>query len=260
MTNSKRMPALFIGHGSPMNAIEDNDYTRNWVRIAQRIPKPEAILVISAHWFTDGSRITDDAHPKMVYDMYGFPDALYEVKYMAKNSPELAYETKSLIKRDVMIDNSWGYDHGTWSVLCRMYPKADIPVIQLSVDGSADAEIQFEIGRQIGALRDKGILILGSGNVVHNLSKLDWEMAQGGFPWAVEFDETIKDKIIQRHYREVVNYRTAGQSAFLAVPTPDHFFPLLTVLGASREDDRLSVFNDSCTMGSLSMTCYLFGQ
>ena len=192
---TKKMPALFIGHGSPMNAIEDNQYTRNWIEIAGEFPKPKAILAISAHWYTDGSRITDEAHPKMVYDMYGFPDELYKVLYEAKGAPELAHLTKDLIKRDVKIDNSWGYDHGTWSVLCKMYPEADIPVYQLSVDSSASAQTHFKIGQEISALREKGVLILGSGNVVHNLSKISWEM-EGGHPWAVDFDNYIKNKII----------------------------------------------------------------
>ena len=253
----KKMPVLFIAHGTPMNAIEDNEYTRNWTKIASEIPKPKAILAVSAHWYTSGSRITDEAKPKMVYDMFGFPDELYKVQYNAKGSPELAHLTKNLIKRDVKIDNSWGYDHGTWSVLCKMYPKANIPVYQLSVDSSASAETQFQIGQEISSLREKGVLIVGSGNVVHNLSRISWGM-EGGLPWAVDFDNYIKDKIIKRQYEDVINYKSAGKSSELAFYTPDHFYPLLYVLGASREEDKLSIFNDSCTLGSLSMTCYLF--
>jgi len=253
----KRMPALFVGHGSPMNAIEDNDYTRNWAKIAREIPKPEAILSVSAHWYTAGSRITDEEQPKMVYDMYGFPDELYRVAYRAKGSPELAHLTKELITRSVKIDNSWGYDHGTWSVLSKMYPEADIPVFQLSLDSSASAEAHFQIGKEISALREKGVLIFGSGNVVHNLEKINWGMA-GGHPWAVEFDRYIKNKIDNRQYQDVINYVNAGKSSELAFFTPEHFYPLLYVLGASREDDRISIFNDSCVMGSLSMTSYLF--
>ena len=200
----KRMPALFVGHGTPMNAIEDNAYTKNWAKIAATIPRPEAIMVISAHWYTDGSRVTDEPQPKMVYDMYGFPEELYEINYKAKGSPEFAHETKALIKGNVMIDNSWGYDHGAWSVLHRMYPNADIPVFQLSVDSNADAEAHFQIGQEISSLRNKGVLILGSGNVVHNLSKISWEM-QGGYPWAVDFDNYIKDKITKRQYKDVIN-------------------------------------------------------
>lgn len=254
---TKRVPTLFIGHGSPMNAIEDNDYTRNWEKIANQFPKPEAILAISAHWYTDGSRITDASHPKMVYDMYGFPKELYQVVYQAEGAPELANLTTKLLSNAVTIDNSWGYDHGTWSVLSKMYPEADIPVYQLSVDRNASAETHFRIGQELNSLREKGVLILGSGNVVHNLSKIDWGMA-GGYPWAVDFDDYIKDKIVKRQYQEVIQYEKAGKSSELAFYTPDHFYPLLYVLGASREDDRLSIFNDSCMMGSMSMTCYLF--
>ena len=253
----KKMPALFIGHGTPMNAIEDNQYTRAWREIADKFPKPKAILAISAHWYTNGSKITDEANPKMVYDMYGFPDELYKVVYKAEGAPELAHLTKDLIKSDVKIDNSWGIDHGTWSVLCRMYPNADIPVYQLSVDSSASAQVHFQIGEQISALREKGVLILGSGNVVHNLSKISWEQ-EGGHPWAEDFDKYIKNKIISKEYKDVIDYKSAGESSKLAFYTPDHFYPLLYVLGASKEDDSLTIFNDSCTLGSLSMTSYLF--
>lgn len=177
---TNKMPALFIGHGSPINAIENNEYTANCSKIAHKIPRPKAILAISAHWYTDGTRITDEAHPKMIYDMYGFPDELYNVEYKAKGAPELALFTKNLIKRDVKTDNSWGYDHGTWSVLYKMYPEADIPVYQLSVDRKANASVHFQIGQQISELREKGVLIFASGNVVHNLSKINWEM-KGGY-------------------------------------------------------------------------------
>jgi len=256
---TKKMPTLFVGHGSPMNAIEDNEYTRNWSKIASQIPKPKAILAVSAHWYTNGSRISDEEQPKMVYDMYGFPDELYRVRYNATGSPELAHLTKDIIKRDVTIDNSWGCDHGTWSVLSKMYPEADIPVYQLSVDSNASAETHFEIGQEISALREKGVLIFGSGNVVHNLERINWGLA-GGHPWAVEFDRYIKEKIDNKQYQDVINYEKAGKSSELAFFTPEHFYPLLYVLGASTEADRVSIFNDSCVMGSLSMTSYLFQQ
>lgn len=258
MTDTKTMPVLFVGHGSPMNAIEDNTFTRGWEAIAGKIPKPEAILSVSAHWFTDGSRITDAEQPKTIYDMYGFPDELYRVTYSAPGAPELAHLTKSLISRAVQIDNSWGIDHGSWSVLHKMYPAADIPVYQLSVDRSASAETHFQIGREISALREKGVMIFTSGNIVHNLAQINWGMA-GGHPWASEFDGYIKEKIMTRQYREVVHYKSAGKSAEMAFYTPEHFYPLLYCLGASRAEDGIAVFNDACTLGSLSMTCYLFG-
>jgi 4,5-DOPA dioxygenase extradiol len=251
------MPALFIGHGSPMNAIEDNAYSRSWTEIAHEIPRPEAILAVSAHWYTDGSRITDAAQPRMVYDMYGFPDELYQLEYRAKGAPALAHLTKDLISSDVQVDNGWGLDHGTWSVLHRMYPEADIPVIQLSIDSNIGAEAHFNIGREIHILRDQGVLLLGSGNVVHNLARVNWAM-DGGYPWAEEFDGYISHRIKQRQYADVLNYKNAGVSARDAFITPEHYYPLLYVLGASQESDNLRIFNDACTMGSLSMTCYLF--
>jgi len=257
MDSIKKMPALFVGHGSPMNAIEENKYTKGWEEISGKIPKPDAILAISAHWYTRGTRVTDAANPETIYDMYGFPEELYKITYKAPGAPELAHLTKDLIGRGAQIDNTWGIDHGTWSVLHRMYPAAEIPVYQLSVDMNASAETHFQIGQAISSLRDRGVLILGSGNVVHNLSRISWGM-EGGQPWAVEFDNYIKDKVMNREYKDVINYKSAGKSSEMAFFTPEHFYPLLYVLGASREDDRLSVFNDSCTMGSMSMTCFLF--
>lgn len=255
----KKMPVLFVGHGSPMNAIEDNEYVRTWKEIAKKIPKPEAILCISAHWVTSGTRINDQENPKIVYDMYGFPQELYNVKYDANGSNRLAHETIRYINRAVKIDNSWGIDHGVWSVLCNMYPEADIPIYQLSIDDNISAETHFDIGKDIGILREKGVLIIGSGNVVHNLSKVKWTMEEG-YPWALEFDNFIMENIKNKNYENVVHYENAGNSSKLAFLTTEHFYPLLYVLGAAREDDRLSIFNNSCTMGSLSMTCYLFEE
>ena len=189
--------------------------------------------------------------------MYGFPEALYRVVYQPDGAPELAHEAKDLITRKVEIDNSWGIDHGTWSVLCRMYPKADIPVFQLSVDAQAGAEAHFKIGRELASLREKGVMIFGSGNVVHNLSRVNWSM-DDGYPWAYEFDSYIKDRVAAGDYSGVLDYKKAGMAASLAFYTPDHFNPLLYVLGAVDQHDGLTVFNDSCTLGGLSMTCYLF--
>jgi 4,5-DOPA dioxygenase extradiol len=256
---SNVMPVLFVGHGSPMNAVEVNDYTKNWVKVAQLLPKPKAILAISAHWYTAGTRITDAANPKTVYDMYGFPEELYKIEYKAPGAPDMAHITKGLIHKEVIIDNSWGYDHGTWSVLHQMYPEADIPVYQMSVDRNADAETHYRIGMELKALREKGVLIFGSGNVVHNLQKLNWDMA-GGYPWAEEFDQYIKEKIVQKEHEDVVHYEKAGTSSQSAFPTPEHFYPLLYVLGAVEGNDHLTILNEDCMMGSLSMTSYLFQQ
>lgn len=253
----EKMPALFVGHGSPMNAIEDNAYSRTWFKLGKELKRPEVILVISAHWYTNGLRVSNTALPKMVYDMYGFPEALYRVKYAAKGSPETARLVEALSVTGIQIDNSWGIDHGAWSVLCNMYPEADIPVLQLSVDATSDAYTQFIVGKQLASLRDQGVMILGSGNVVHNLARLDWDQ-ESGFPWALEFDQYTKSRVESREYDAVVDYKKAGDCSKDAFSTPEHFYPLLTVLGASDSEDQLTIFNEACTMGSLSMTSYLF--
>lgn len=255
----KNMPILFVGHGSPMNAIEENEYTLNWKKLAIEIPKPKVILSISGHWFTPGTRTTDDPHPKVVNDMYGFPKALYDVNYTAPGAPELAHETMELIGRKVTIDNSWGIDHGTWSILNVMYPEKDIPVYQLSIDEGASPLTHYEIGQKLKTLRDKGVLIMGSGNVVHNLRSVSFSES-GGYKWAYEFDNYIQEQVSIRNYENVMDYQKLGQSAKLSVPTTDHFDPLLYILGASDSDDQLQVLNNSCMAGSLSMTSYVFSK
>ena len=253
----ERMPAIFVGHGSPMNAIENNEYTAAWAKVAERMQKPLAILSVSAHWFTPGSRVTDSPAPKMIYDMYGFPDELYRVAYNAPGSPHFAQRTRELLGDSAKMDPTWGLDHGTWSVLCRIYPKADIPVFQLSVDRDVSVEEYFKIGRKLRELREEGVLILGSGNIVHNLARVNWNR-NGGYPWAEEFDRYIKSNILSRNYENVIRFEQAGASASLAFTALDHFAPLLYVLGASEETDHVHVFNDSCVLGALSMTSYLF--
>lgn len=253
----QRMPVLFVGHGSPMNAIEENTFTRTWEEVGERIPVPKAILAISAHWYTHGTRITDVEKPKMVYDMYGFPEELYQLKYEPPGSPDLAQKVRRLVQREVQVDNTWGLDHGAWSVLCRMFPGADIPVVQLSVDMDADPQVQFQIGKELASLRKEGVLIFGSGNVVHNLGRIDWQM-RGGFPWAEEFDAYIRNHVQKGSFEHILNLKKAGENARYAFVTPEHFYPLLYALGASGLDDRLTVFNEACTLGSLSMTSYLF--
>lgn len=253
--NQEKMPMIFVGHGSPMNAIEDNKYTRGWREVAKKLPRPKAILAISAHWYTKGTRIQDEEYPKMIYDMYGFPKNLYEVVYPARGSAEYAQKTIELIKNPVIIDNSWGLDHGTWSVLVRMYPGANIPVYQLSIDGYVNSREHFEIGKYLKELRNQGVLILASGDVVHNLGKISY--IDDGFTWAEEFDSYIKESILNREFENVVNYEN-HELAELAVPTPDHFYPLLYTLGACDDNDEIEVFNEGCLFGSLSMTSYLF--
>lgn len=252
-----RMPLIFVGHGSPMNAIEDNSYSRSWKELGTRLPKPAAILSVSAHWFTGGTFASDSALPKTIYDMYGFPDALYEIVYNAPGAPETARRAAALLGKSNALDRSWGLDHGTWSVLHRMYPKADVPVFQLSVDRGASFRAHYEMGRLLKPLREEGVLILGSGNVVHNLARVNPGQA-GGYPWAEVFDGYIKESVVGGDYEKAVDPRGAGSSAQLAVPTPDHYAPLLYVLGAADAADGVTAFNDECVMGSLSMTSYLF--
>ncbi len=252
-----KMPVLFVGHGSPMNAIEDNAFSAAWSAHGAKLPKPKAILSVSAHWFTRGTRLNNSASPKLVYDMYGFPEELYHVQYPAHGSPTFATRAQELLGEHAVIDNTWGLDHGTWSVLRRLYPNADIPVFQLSVNAYANPSQHFALGKSLGALREEGVLIFGSGNVVHNLVRVDWEN-EFGFPWALSFDGYIKNAILSRNFEGALHYSGMGEAAKLSVPSPDHYAPLLYVLGASELTDRVSVFNESCLLGSLSMTSYLF--
>lgn len=254
---SERMPVVFAGHGSPLHALEEDRYSAGWVEMAAAMPKPEAILAISAHWYTSGTFINDTVKPRQVYDMYGFPRQLYEIVYPVSGSPVLALEVTELLDRDVRVDNGWGIDHGTWSVLRRMYPDADVPVVQMSVDRLASPEEHYRMGRQLASLRDEGVIIFGSGDVVHNLGLVDWNMTTG-FAWADEFDDLVKRRIMAGKYNEVVGYRSMGRPAHLSVPAPDHFYPLLYVLGAASPADTVSVYNDSCELGSISMTSYIF--
>lgn len=250
-----RMPAIFVGHGSPMNALEDNSYTREWQKIGQAY-RPKAILMVSAHWFTKGTYTQDADEPQVINDMYGFPKALYNLNYQVKGSQELTDLILSSSKRDIKVNNDWGIDHGAWSVLNHMYPNRDIPVVQLSVNALADEDEHLHIGEEMRALRDKGIMIIGSGNVVHNLRMADASVA-GGYDWNVEFDRFIKSQIDARNLEALVDYKSIGDIAKLAAPTTDHFDPLFYVMGASYEDDKVTVFNEDYLAGGLSMTSYL---
>ena len=222
-----KMPMLFIGHGSPMNAIEDNHYTRGWRELAEKIPRPRSIISISAHWYTNGTRLTNAEHPKPVYDMYGFPKELYDLRYDPPGNPALAAQAKSLIGRPSSFDSSWGLDHGSWSVLVHLYPEKDIPVFQISIDAAAPPEVHYQIGRDLRPLRDQGVLLFASGNVVHNLQMVDWNAGDRGFDWAEEFDAAIKRNVERRNHGDILRYQSLGRAARLSVPTPDHFYPLL---------------------------------
>jgi 4,5-DOPA dioxygenase extradiol len=256
----KQAPLLFIGHGSPMNGIEDNSFSASWEQLGRDIPKPSAVLVISAHWFTQGTLITAMEKPKTIHDFYGFPKALFDVQYPAPGSPALAGEAASLIhKTQVGLDHEWGLDHGTWSVVRRMYPDADIPVLQLSMDYTKGPQFHYELARELEALRKKGVLIIGSGNMVHNLRILDWHKPDTGYDWAVEINEKFKQLITDHDHQSLIRYEALGQAGKLSIPTPDHYLPLLYILGLQNDRDKVSFFNDYLTMGSISMTSVKFG-
>lgn len=254
-----KMATLFVGHGSPMNCIEDNEFVRNWRHIAEKLPVPEAILSVSAHWYTTATYVMENGHPKTIHDFFGFPDELYRITYPAPGAPEFARKTKAFLGGSASLDHSWGLDHGTWSVLRTMYPNADIPVYQVSINRQALPEEHYELGRKLRALRTQGVMIFGSGNVVHNLGKIHFAEPDG-YDWAHEFDEAVASCIRDGQHKRVVDYRKFGVAADLAVPMPDHYLPLLYVLGASDKADSLQIYNQKCVYGSLSMTSYVFTE
>ncbi|WP_415040148.1 4,5-DOPA dioxygenase extradiol [Flavobacterium sp.] len=251
-------PVLFIGHGSPMNAIEDNEFSQTWARFGKEIPKPKAVLVISAHWLTRGSHITAMDFPKTIHDFGGFPQELFNVQYPAPGSPSLAVETSKLItSTSVGLDHDWGLDHGTWSVVRHMYPNADIPVLQFSIDYNKPPEYHYELAKQLKALRKKGVLIIGSGNMVHNLRMVAWDKlgeAEYGFDWAIEMNQVFKEKIGNHDFKALIDYEKLNKAARLAIPTPDHYYPLLYTLALRDSKDDIGFFNDKPVGGSLTMT------
>lgn len=253
-----RQPAIFLGHGTPMNAIENNKYSYNWAKLG-RMFKPSSILMISAHWFTEGLKTQSAMHPEKINDMYGFPKELYETEYPVEGNPELTERIGSIFGDEVVVDDSWGIDHGAWSVLLHMYPKADVPVVQLSVNKTAEHGHLLEIGMKLSDLRDEGVMIIGSGNIVHNLRMINPRMEKG-YEWAERFDKDIKAAVKEHHFFDCINYSKFRMAAEMSVPTPDHFLPLIYVLGAVRQDDKLSIFNEGSTMGGMSMTSFLFDK
>jgi 4,5-DOPA dioxygenase extradiol len=249
------MPAFFIGHGSPMNGIEDNAFSRSWADLGRTLPEPAAVLCVSAHWLTEGTHVTAMEQPRTIHDFYGFPQALFNVRYPAPGSLAWAQETASAITRaKVGLDHEWGLDHGTWSVVRQMYPEARIPVLQLSIDYAKPARYHYELAQELASLRRKGVLIIGSGNMVHNLRMLNWQQPESGFDWAVEMNNTFKSLIEKREHDKLIDYGNLGTSARLAIPTPDHYFPLIYALGLRHASDSIAFFNDELTMGSVSMT------
>lgn len=252
------MPVLFVGHGSPMNGIEDNEFSRRWEKMGQEIPKPKAVLVISAHWFTNGTKITAMDFPQTIHDFGGFPKELFDVQYPAPGNPQLAEETKSLIhSAGVQLDHDWGLDHGAWTVVRKMYPDADIPVLQLSIDYTKPPQYHYELAKELASLRKKGVLILGSGNMVHNLRMVNWNMMGnegGGYDWAIAMNDKFKSFIANGDHASLINYDKLGRDAALAIPTPEHYLPLLYSLGLQDKKDEVSFFNDKAMGGSLTMT------
>jgi len=257
------MPVLFVGHGSPMNGIEDNEFSRRWTSIAKEIPTPTAVLVISAHWFTKGTSITAMDFPKTIHDFGGFPEALYQVQYPAPGNPVLAKETASLIQSThVELDHDWGLDHGTWTIVRHMYPEANIPVLQLSIDYSKPPSFHYELAKELFALRKKGVLIIGSGNMVHNLRMVAWDKLNGpayGYDWALHMNQTFKDFILHKDHQPLIHYDQLGREAMLAIPTPEHYLPLLYTLGLQDKNDPIDFFNDQPVGGSLTMTSVKIG-
>ena len=250
-----QLPAIFFGHGNPMNAIGQNRFTEGWARIGRELPRPRAILCISAHWYVQHTGVTITTSPRTIHDFGGFPRELFEVVYPAPGSPELAREVQRLLAPlPVHLDETWGLDHGTWSVLAHVYPTADIPVVQLSLDATQPPAYHYEIGRRLAGLRGDGVLVMGSGNLVHNLRAMDWSgKTTGPYEWAARFEEQAREMMLAGEHRGLLEYRKLGADAMLSIPTPDHFLPLYYVLGAQQGSDRIAFPVEGADGGSISM-------
>ncbi len=254
------MPVLFIGHGSPMNAIEENEFTKGWKDMAKTIEKPKAILFVSAHWLTNGTYVSSAMNPETIHDFGGFPEELFAAQYPAPGAPELATDITTLYtNKEVSLDPKWGLDHGAWSVAKPMYPEANIPTLQLSIDYYKPAQYHYELAKQLLSLRKKGVLIIGSGNMVHNLGRANFNLPDTGEDWAVELNEIFKKKILDGDHQALMAYEKLHASAKLAVPTPDHYYPLLYSLALQQPKDEITIFNDKAIYGSLSMTSIKIG-
>jgi 4,5-DOPA dioxygenase extradiol len=259
-TRENKMPIVFVGHGSPTYAIEENEFVEGWRKLGAQLPQPEAILCVSAHWESAGTFATAMEKPKTIHDFYGFPDELFKVEYPANGSPLLAELVNGVVKSiEVSPDYEWGLDHGCWAVLKHAYPYADIPVVQLSIDRYKSPAWHYELGKELSALRNKGVLIVGSGNIVHNLRLIDWRNKDAGYEWAEEINGKFKKLIIEEDHKDLINYDSLGSSANLAIPTPEHYLPLLYILGMKEKEEKVSFFNDKIAMGSLAMTSALIG-
>jgi len=256
----KPMPVLFIGHGSPMNALQQNSFTESLRKAGVGLPKPKAIMVVSAHWLTKGTFVTASPHPRIIYDFSGFPKEMYDIKYPAPGAADYAKLTTEIDSgRVIMPDHEWGIDHGAWTVLLHMFPKADIPVYQLSIDYKNDLYKHYELASMLKVLRKKGVLIIGSGNITHNLRNIDWNMEAKPFDWAEEFDSRIKGDLLTNNHNDIINYESWGKIAKLAHPSDDHYLPLLYSIGLSDKKDPISFIYEGFHHGSLSMRCVQFG-
>lgn len=255
-----KMPVLFIGHGSPMNVAADNDYTKSLSKLGKSMQRPRAVLVVSAHWLTEGTFVTASAAPEQIYDFFGFPQKLYGIKYPCAGSPATAASViDALSEFGAEADNEWGIDHAAWAVLFHMYPAADIPVIEVSIDIEKPPERHFEIGKKLRRLREEGVLIIGSGNIVHNLGKMDFQNTDAAaYDWASEFDGAIKSYIENREFDKINGYKNLGRAAKLSAPTPEHFYPLLYALGASDKADQVSFPHEGIQNASISMRSVMF--
>ncbi|NNF01318.1 MAG: 4,5-DOPA dioxygenase extradiol [Bacteroidia bacterium] len=255
--NNKPMPVLFLGHGSPMNAIEENEFVKGFRKVSEEIVQPKAILCISAHWETKGSYITAMEKPKTIHDFGGFPKELYNVQYPANGDPDLAIETKKTVKyTELGLDQDWGLDHGSWSVIKHMYPNANVPVLQLSIDNTKPARYHYELAKELNFLRKKGVLIVGSGNMVHNLSRVTWNNpnAEFGHDWAIEADQKMKSLILDGDHEKLINYHSNGSAFKLAIPTPEHYIPLLYSIALKGKSESIELFNDKLVGGAITMT------
>jgi 4,5-DOPA dioxygenase extradiol len=260
-THSGRQPAIFLGHGSPMNTLESNRYTQAWRSAGRVIGKPKAILAISAHWYIRGVAVTAMERPETIHDFGGFPAALHAFQYPAPGMPQLAGRVRSLLApMEVRLDESWGLDHGTWSVLAHVYPDASVPIVQLSLDATRPASFHYELGRRLAPLRDEGILIVGSGNVVHNLRALARQGSAAPYPWSTTFNAQVRDHLQSREHAALIEYLALGDPARMSVPTPEHYLPMLYIAGLQREDDELTFIVDGIEAGSISMLAFAVGE
>ncbi|MBL7794230.1 MAG: 4,5-DOPA dioxygenase extradiol [Saprospiraceae bacterium] len=263
LSSTEQMPVLFLGHGSPMNAIEENEFVEGFRKIGQEIPRPNAIICVSAHWETRGTFVTAMEKPRTIHDFGGFPKALFDVQYPAPGSPQTALDTQSLVtKTNVGLDEKWGLDHGAWSVIKHLYPDADVPVIQMSLDYTQSPQWHYELAQELAALRKKGVLIVGSGNMVHNLRMVAWDklnVSDYGYDWALEAREKMNAFILSGDHQPLVNFQSQGRAFNLAIPTPEHYLPLLYALALREKDENVALFNDKAVAGALTMTSVKIG-